>query len=154
MSLDQYVNRTVDVCAYQGGLVGHTLLRQQLLESAHGGTLCTGVQKLVQKFLLLLLTERGSITHFPLRGTTFLAQVRQGSLRTTLDISAAFSEAADDIRQQLLGEQLETDPDDERLDSAELVSVEVSGTSARITARLHTVSGATTAFIVPINAVI
>lgn len=152
MSLASYSGRTYDLLAYQGAVAGgEVLVKQQLLGSDNYGQITTGAQKLAQKFLLILLTERGSVPHFEDFGTEFITDARKGLFVTPLDVFASFASAIVDIKQQLQAEQLSTDPDDEIYDSAEIISVSLSGRTASVVVQLNTAAGTSVRFIPPLD---
>ncbi len=98
-----YVDRTVDVAAFQGWELGvgvEALLDQQLASPENSGEVLTGVVKLVQRFLLLLFTEIGSLTYLPDSGCTFMRDARQGRWRSSADVSNSFHFAIMDVRRQ------------------------------------------------------
>lgn len=153
MGIEQYIGRTVDVLAFQGGRSGNgeVLLRQELLEGASGGFMTTGIQKLAQRFLLKMFTEEGSMIHLPDEGSRFMTDARTGTLRTALDVEASFAEALLDVQRQLQLEELATDPDDEKFAGAEILSVNLANARATIRVRVEAVSGNSTEFIAPIE---
>ena len=119
-----YVDRTYDVLAYHGGKpTGDVLLDQTFAPDGEGGSICTGLQKLAQRFILELLTEQGSIRYLSWRGTTFMAEARQGRIRTQVDMQAALARAFVDLGRNLQAEEIESDPDDERFLRAEVVGI-------------------------------
>ena len=130
MSVAQYIGRQVDLLAYDGDLTGgRTPLLMRLAAEDHGGKVTTGLQQLAQRLLVELFTIRGSMVHFPERGCDFLAQAMRGEFRTPLDVFAGFASALLDIRQQLLLQETEDDPLDERFEDAELTKVELSAST-------------------------
>jgi hypothetical protein len=132
-----YIGRTVDVAAFQGTAVrGDVLLRQRLADEGEGGMIVTGVVKLGQRFLMELLTARGSMRHLPTRGSTFLPELQSGYVRTTTELFAAFSRALVDVRRNLKADERDDDPADEKLLSSEILSVELSGDGAVVSVRV------------------
>src|SRR5690606_30103881 len=110
-----YIGRTVDVVAFQGTqLRGEILLAQRLARPGTGGSVNTGIVKLGQRFLLELLTERGSMKHRPERGSSFMREVRSQRIRTVTELHAAFARGLLDVRRNLRGEDAEDDPLDEQ----------------------------------------
>ena len=115
-----YTDRSVDLLILQG--VAETGKNQ--VDPAWGdvGYLCTGIQKVVQTWLVLFLTERGTVLNEPERGTEFLQAIRSGRIQVEEDIPAEFSMAADRISRTMDQDAADVGdlPDDERLDTAEL----------------------------------
>lgn len=144
MSQIQYIGRTYDVMAYQGVQpVGVARLTAGLATAENvSGTICTGVQKLLQRFLILLTTKKGSKPYDLAAGTTFFNQLQQGILRTELDVLTAFALATGDIGSQLAAIELATDPDDERFADAALTDVQIS--IGRLTLQIYVTTKAGT----------
>lgn len=152
MGIEQYVGRTVDVLAYRGGTsTGERLLSQSLLDENDNGEIATGIQKLAQRFLLELLTEKGSIQYLPNRGCNFMYEARTGAWQTSLDVMAAFSAALLDIKENLQSEQSSSDPADEQFSDAELVSVSLTGDTASIVVRVVSAAGTSRVFVSPLQ---
>ena len=155
MSVQDYQSRRYDVMAFQGVLPpGKTaLLEQALASSASSGSIATGVQKAAQKFVLELLTSRGSWRFLPEQGTDFIAKLKRGELRTELDIFTAFNFAATRIIRKLQADQESSDPDDERIRSASLDKLALSGSTAKLFISISTAAGDTRQVILPIEVI-
>lgn len=134
----QYAGRTIDFLAFDGAKpVGDAQLTPALVQSGQSGALITGIEKLVQRFLLELLTEKGSLHYSLDRGTFFITQIRAGAVRTSQDLFAAFGAAELELRTSLrLEEDLDNDPDDERYRSATLLSASLFGDMATLSIRV------------------
>lgn len=129
-TVDQYLGRTVDLLLYDGMAVGaDTLLTPALVLPGQSGALITGVQKLVQRFLLELFTELGSMTYASTRGCNFMRDARRGGWRTPTDVEQSFYTSLLNVKRNLIQDELSTDPDDERFASAKLLSVVVNADS-------------------------
>jgi len=152
-SVQQYVGRTVDMLAFDGATVsGDTQLTQKLVLQEKSGALITGIEKLVQRFLLEFLTEKGSLTYLPRRGTEFMTKVRAGMVRTSADLAAAFTEAALDTRVNLQGEEdFALDPPDERFIDATLISSTLFGDEATLTVSIESAAGVNREVIFPLR---
>lgn len=151
-NVTQYVGRLVDLLAFQGQQPsGDTLLSQELLADNRGGEICTGVQKLAQRWLLEFLTVTGSLLYLPLRGCDFVGQLRQGQLRTTLDVQQAFYLAVQQIQVNLLAEDSMTSAPDEVLGSVALDGVVISGDALTITVTILSSAGTSAELILPID---
>jgi hypothetical protein len=132
-TINDYIGRTIDVVAFQGSRPrGDTQLTQALALPGSGGAINTGIAKLGQRFLLELLTELGSMVHWPERGSTFMLEVRSQRIRTATDLYAALARGLLDVRRNLRGEDQETDPLDEQYGGAEIVSVELTDGNAKV----------------------
>ena len=115
------------------------------------GQICAGIQKLVQRWTLEFLTERGSMPGLPLRGSEFMLQVRRGELRTQLDVTQGFNDAALRIRATLQAEEYAGMPDDERLDDVELMSVIIEPGYLNLRVMINSVAGTGRAVVLPID---
>lgn len=151
MSYTDYIGRTVDVSAFQGPRIRGVPLDMQLAIADGGGSLVTGILKLAQRFMIMLMTEQGSVKHLPDYGTEFMALARQGYLRTEIDVRAAFAEALVDIKEQLRLVETTADPDDERFETAELIAVEVIPGYASIRFSLTSLAGTARQVILPLD---
>lgn len=151
MSYVDYIDRTVDIAAFHGLENPNQPLTMQLVTETSSGEILTGILKLAQKFLLLFFTEQGSVKHLPTYGTEFMVQARQGFLRTEIDVRAAFAEALIDIAEQLREEEDPNDPDDEKFDTAELISVVVEPGFVAIYCRLLSQAGTARTLIMPLD---
>lgn len=115
-----------------------------------GGLVCTGLQKLIQTWLIEFLTRAGSVAKQPVRGTDFLASIQNGAAQSVADVQAAFSLAADHVRGYLMGVQGHL-PNDEQLDSAVLENVTVDYAGVSLTVRLTSKSGESRTFVAPVR---
>lgn len=146
------VPRVYDVLAFQGAKpMGEVLLEQFLFDDAAAGMLCTGVQKLAQRFVLELLTESGSMPYLPARGTQFMVRFRLGILRTEADVFIAFNLALNQLELALTAEELDTDPADERYAGASLDSVVIADATVVLHVRLWSQAGTAREVIMPIS---
>lgn len=152
MSIEAYIGRSFDLLAYTGGTSrGNTQLTAALASETSSGQIVTGVQKLAQRFLMELLTEKGSMTFLPLRGCDFMREARLGYWKSVLDVMASFSASLIDIKQNLQAEESTDDPDDERFSDAEIVAVTLEGDSASLTVRVTSLAGTDRTFIAPLS---
>lgn len=150
-NITDYVGRTVDVLAFDGLELGkEALLDQVLAQAGGGGKVITGVQKLVQRFLLEILKERGS-DPYSIRGTDFMMEARSGTLTTVTDVHGAFARAILLATINLQGEEDGTEPDDERFASAEILQVEFEYGEVRVWVRLLSRAGEDRAAIFPLD---
>ena len=114
---------------------------------------CAGVQKLIQRFMIALVTVRGSQPAYPAFGTDLLNRISVSSLTTVADLKHAFNFASAKVVSDFRAYQAETPglPDDEQLDTALLLDVTVSANyevSYRVA--LYTKAGSTYDFLLPI----
>jgi hypothetical protein len=153
-NLSKYIGRTIDVLAWRGGTArDDVLLDQSIMDEDSTGEICTGVQKLVQRFLITLLNEKGSIKYKPTIGTNFMQEIRLGRVRTETDIQGIFSLAELATKEQMLAEELATDPADERYKQTVLAGITLSPGFVSLTLQLSSQSEAVE-FILPISIVV
>lgn len=151
MSVAQYAGRRYDILALQGAKPrGDTLLRQELFNDTSYGEICTGIQKLAQRFVMEFLTIKGSMPFDPLRGCRFMRDFYAGRLRTEGQIVTAFAFAELEISQNLRNEETSDMPDDERYDYAELLGIAILPNRLRINIGLVSLAGATREMILPL----
>lgn len=150
-----YRNRRSDVLAFRGifpQLRGRgQLLAQELVRPGDGGMLVAGIEKLVQKVLLVLLTRLGSRPYAPLEGTRFMTDAVAGRWRTTADVSESFYAARLDVSRQCRASEAATDPADERWGSLDLEGVTLSGDKVTLRVALASAAGTTYTFLTPIT---
>ena len=146
-----YANRTVDLQVLQGiQRYGKVLTPTALAAAGEGGRAATGIVKLAQRFLLELLTPRGSQIYNPTRGSSLLPEIQEGRIRTPIAASTAGSRAILTAKRSLLAEESSTDPDDERYGSARVRSAEVTSNSVIYAFELTSRAAAATV-ILPLN---
>jgi hypothetical protein len=84
----------------------------------------SGIQRLCQKFVIELLTKRGSMLFLPLRGCSFLSRVQQKA-ETEMDVIVAFASATQQVQRNLKEEETAITPPTERFKSATLNRITV-----------------------------
>ncbi len=153
MSVAQYVGRTFDVAVLSGVKpTGEARLQQELFGDGNTGAACTGIQKMVQRWLIEFSTIRGSMGwHLVDRGTDFMLRVQKGHLRTEADVQAAYTAAAVQARQNLTNEDTGGEPADERFDFSTLNGIAIGGGTLRLYITLHSVAGTAYDIILPIQ---
>jgi len=120
MSLIQYVDRTVDMQAWSVDSTNNVMV-----DAATSGTICTGILKLAQRFMITFLNEVGSVTYNYQgleieQGTRFMLALRSGWIHTEADVYAEFAMAELQARQQLKAEETGDEPEDEQYKAAAL----------------------------------
>lgn len=147
--MTQYSNRSVDIIAFSGAKPkGMHPLSQQLFSKNDSGQVCTGIQKLAQRWLLCLLTPLGSVKFNPDRGTDFLDQFSY--LRSELDLTAAFSFAAMSTVQQLREEDTPNTPPDEILANVTLEDLTIRDADVILTITITSKAGNSREIILPL----
>ena len=154
MAVSDYIGRTIDVLAFQGGTaVGEVELDRALVGDTGEGAITTGIQKLAQKWLLTLLNEKGTVKYKPNFGTTFMSELRMGNVSTDQNLFALFNATELDVKAQLLADEDETTPADEQYKESNIISATVIPGYVNITVTLASQSS-TAEFIVPIPLVV
>lgn len=152
MSIADYAQRKYDYLAFRGvSSIGERQLGLALYSEDTSGQICTGIQKLAQRWALEFLTETGSMLGLPARGCTFMTMLRSGALRTQSDVMAAFATANLFITRALRKEEYTGMPDDERFDSAELTSVALLPGYMNLSVMVNSAAGDARAVILPIE---
>ena len=151
MSLQDYAQRKYDYLGLRDvNPLKEAKLGLELFNKTTSGQICTGVQKLAQRWLLEFMTETGSMPGLPDRGCDFMLYVRQGRLRTQLEIQSLFSASEVDIHRNLQREEYEGMPDDERINSANLLAAAILPGYLQIRVKINNQQGDTREIIVPV----
>jgi hypothetical protein len=151
-TLFDYVDRSYDFLAFQNvEAQGSTLLGLELFSTTTSGQICTGIQKLTQRWLLEFLTEQGSMPGLPDRGTEFMRLVRQGALRTYGNIWSQFVFSSYTAGVKLRNEETDDWDDDERFSSAQLLNLAVLPGYANLSIAINSLAGSTRKIILPID---
>lgn len=151
-TLTDYVGRTVDIAAFKGWKENsHVEVTQALVLPGKNGELIAGIEKLVQRFAIELLTEATTLTYLPARGTEFITAARSGQWQTTGDVKSAFNSSLVSLAENLQAEEDAADPADERFGSAELISVSLFGDSVTLSVRITSLAGTTFTALLPLT---
>ena len=150
MAAADYADRVTDILAFETSAQGKELSSRGTLFGTEAGFLCTGIQKLAQRFLLELLTESGSIVHQKERGCDFLKNLRSGNVRTELDVFQIFSLGRPVVASNLRGEEDGSEPNDERYAGSYLSNVIIAQDSLTLTIAVQSRQGTTREIILPL----
>lgn len=116
--------------------------------------LLVGVQKLLQRYMVLMYTKTGSQLKYPEFGTDFLLQAERG-MQSLDNYMHAFNLANAEVVTDIRKEQIEyTDtPASELMDTVVLSNVELIRAESRIrfTLKLYTLAGDETEFVLPFS---
>ena len=122
-----------------------------------GPGICAGMEKVVQRYAKLFLTELGSVRFDELLGNNLLSSMRNGQVYSTSWVTHLFNEANRNVLNAMILDDNSTDvfgqiPDDERIESAELVSLDVKQESASVSihVRITTLAGESYEYIAPV----
>lgn len=146
-----YTGRKKDISIMQGPSPYVQGLQQVTLGFGDISSYCAGVQKLIQRYTIILFTVLGSQKYEPTFGTSFVKQVRSMNLMSETDMSHLFNFANFDAIKVIKNDQITRDdvPLDEQLDSAVLDSLTVSGDSIIFNVRIYTMAGSPVTFLIP-----
>lgn len=113
-----------------------------------------GIQKLVQRYTIMLMTIKGSQTNFPDFGTTFLSELMHRSNNMdTLALHHLFNFANLDVISQMKSYQSTlptTAPLDEQIDTAQLVNVAANGDTVDFQILIKSRAGDTVQYVLPL----
>lgn len=153
MTASQYVGRVYDILSLRGAVPrGRTVLSQTLFDVAAPGTVCTGVQKLAQRWALEFLTIRGSMGfHLQERGTDFMRIARQGAFRSELDVQTEYDFAAVQVRQNLLAEETPAMHAEDRFGTDDLQQILLGPDFLELSVTIISLAGDSRSVILPIN---
>lgn len=150
-----YIGRSFDFLAFQVILPAYrgreNLLIQELTTSDGMGAIIAGVQKAVQRFLIVFLTKKGSVVSAPDEGTTFMIEAQQGLWRTVADVEQAFYSARLDAVRQITSIETDADPLDERFGDVVLNGVTLNGDSVSISITYTTLDGFSYTYLTPLE---
>jgi hypothetical protein len=140
MATTDYTGRFVDLFIFEGAEPADEQ-RIRLGFTEEGGQVTAGIQKLVQSFALLFLTEQGSIAAQPTQGTEFVGGMRVQRIQDEADVLSEFTLAKELVRQQLALAANDSDlPDDEILDDATLESFNLNGDTSTLSLNVRVTS--------------
>jgi hypothetical protein len=148
-----YTNRTKDISILQ--YPDASTVDAQIVLPQFGGNarFCTGVQKLIQKYAIILLTNIKSQPAFPTFGTNFLYTLQAGispvdRVRASqIFVLASFQAVTALRRYQVANPSI---PDDEKIVRAELVGLDLYGGYVGFSVNIITVAGDNISFVVPL----
>lgn len=141
---------TYDIAIYQppgSGIGDHT----QTIFSENGGRAVSGVEKLVQRFVLELLTDKESMSLFPSTGTYLLKTLRETIIYSESQIFTAFASAMVDVENSLKAEETSDTPSDEQFGNALLTYIELQLERIVLTISLLAKDGQSRLISIPIK---
>lgn len=143
-----YLNRSIDIAVFQGIKSSGVVTVDQSLFN-NGGEVCTGIQKLIQRWLIAFLTPEGSVKFHPEWGTSFLSEA--GNFKNEIDAATEFYMCNSDACDQLRDEDTEDLPEDEQLDSVSLDNITVTDDGFSLKVTLTSLAGDSAPLILPIT---
>lgn len=115
----------------------------------------TGVEKMVQRYAIAFINALGSTKFRPSHGTNIVPDVAKGLVYSMATLESAAAEANLLAERQLSAADYGEDtPDDELLESSEVIGLEFSREKSmvRISVRLTTAAGESYVYIIPVAA--
>jgi hypothetical protein len=148
-----YTNRTKDISIFQSP--DATIVGPQDIAPTFGkhGKFCAGVQKLLQKYAIILLSNLNSQPNYPTFGTDFMSTLRAGiSPVDQLAAAQIFAYASYDAVQALRNYQSNHPeiPLDECITRAELYNIALYGSYAAFDVKIYTEAGTEVNFLIPL----
>jgi hypothetical protein len=148
-----YTGRTKDISIFQSA--DATIIGPQDIAPSFGkrARFCAGVQKLIQRYAIILLSNVNSQPNYPDFGTSFMATITAGI--SPVDKLAAiqiFSAASYDTVLTLRNYQATHPeiPPDEAISRAELNNISLYGSYAAFDVKIFTEAGTSVKFLVPL----
>lgn len=143
-----YSNKPIDILAFQGvQSIGMASLAPDLF--AKGGSVCTGIQKLIQEWVILMMTPKGSIRFYPQRGTDFYNDIMQSFNENDAYCSFLISNA--ETIDQLKEEETDNTPEDEKIKSVELNSLSIKEDCLSLSVTITSEAGTSSTLVLPIS---
>jgi hypothetical protein len=153
-----YSGRQTDVEFMQTILAPRGMTRMYLSFTRQPVKMVAGMQKLAQRFTLLLLTRLADVHFDPVAGTDFISEVLRGAGQSAGLIGATFALASTDVILQMRREDRQVDvygtiPLDEQIASATLESFDVDyGTGTlQLHVALENAEGAAYTYVMPVT---
>jgi hypothetical protein len=152
-STTSYVGRKKDISVLQNpdGLIADP--QEIALKFGERARFCAGIQKLIQRYAILLLTNIGSQKYYPDFGTDLIYKLQAGI--STVDLIGAtqlFNLANFEAVNTLLNYQIEDtfSPPDERISSATLSDINIISSSIYFSVTITTEALSSISFVVPL----
>ena len=144
---------------FQIDSINTTPKRMSLTVAADDGTpyFITGLQKLVQRYVILFMTAQGSNEYAPAAGTVLIQQYLNSAVTRRAQIIHLFhlsnTQVIDQIRREDSSSAFGSSPPlDEQLASSQLVSftIDTGTATVRLRVKLTSQSGDTAVFVLPV----
>lgn len=147
-----YTGRQKDLLIFRGTNPTSPNATNIAVEFSKNSSFCAGVQKLIQRYAILLMTEITSQTEYPDFGTEFLTKIKNGGNLNINDFRHIFNFANAKVISNLRSYQQQNPSDflDEEINTATLESVVRSGDAIFLNIRLITMAGENLTFLYPL----
>lgn len=124
-----------DVACFRDNPAG-AFADQVLADAQDSGRTLSGMEKLVQRFVLQLLTRSGSVPFADI-GCDFVSRLTTGRLASETDVFLAFTSSVGQVVDKLRAEEVPGDPDSERLASVQIISLTIAPGALQLELRLQ-----------------
>jgi hypothetical protein len=148
-----YTNRTKDISVFQYPEASLVEAQEVLPKFGNNARFCTGTQKILQKYAIILLTNISSQPNYPNFGTDLLSTLQGGIssvdrvLAAQIFTLASFAAVTELRRYQTANPDL---PEDETIVRAELLDLTLYGGYVGFSVKIVTAAGDNINFIVPL----
>ena len=115
------------------------------------GQLATGALVLVQRVLLGMFTQLGSMAYLPSAGSSFATRLQFGQFASEYDLFTAFTASTRQVKSALQAEESATDPIEERLQDLKLQKLILAPGGVIMTLAITSQSGALSTLSVPVE---
>lgn len=147
-----YSGRSIDLSVLQHPVVG--IPDEQIVVPGIGNMprFCTGIQKLVQRYAIILLTNLGSQENYPEFGCDFINILQAGinpidKIQAERIFSAASFSAVAALKDY---QRRKTLPEDEKIASAELIDTVLGGGRVGFRVKIISQAGNSVEYVVPL----
>lgn len=147
-STTNYYNRSVDLCIFQGIKDSRPVTVNQALFD-NGGYVCTGIQKLIQRWVIKFLTPFGSMKFHSDWGTSFLEEAT--SFHSEVDAALSFYSANMQACDQLRSEEDDSMLLEERIDDVKLNHITVNSTGFTLNVTITSKFGTSAPVVLPVS---
>ena len=147
-----YTDRLVDLEAFQtASVIGSLVPLSTTLRKNGESRKITGLQKLVQRYLIFFLTTLGDVKYDKEQGTEFIRTVINGGVQTRSDVIKLFAYTNSAVQSMLDKEDSNDQPDDERFHSARLKDYNLDFANGRLylSVEVTSLAGDSYAFVIP-----
>lgn len=148
-----YTGRAKDISVFQTPDPSAVGPKEVFIGFGKHAKYCAGVQKLIQRYAIILLSGIASQPNYPEFGTAFMPKLKAGISPTDkLAAMQIFASASYDAVTALRNYQIDHPdmPLDEKIVRAELSSISLYGSAVSFNVLIYTEAGETITFLVPI----
>lgn len=143
-----YYKRSIDLSVFQGIDEKRMVTVNQSLFN-NGGEVCTGIQKLIQRWLITFLTPKGAVKFHPNWGTDYIAE--SAGFHSEIDAEIAFYSANADACEQMRREEDKNMELEECIEKVNLDSISVYDTGFSLHVTIVSRFGEAAPLVLPIN---